>query len=261
MVYICLLFVCTFARTKTDPLSSNSIWIIYLTNAVRQSILYNLVPFVTSDFQFHSLLTAIDVVASAMSAATYIPMAKLLDVWGRAEGFILMDGLSTLGLILMAVSKNLATFCAAQVKLSIRIIFYEDLCLTFDQVFYSAGTAGAAYAVEVITVDSTNLRNRGLAFAFICSPYTITAFAGPAAADSFYTNVNWQWGFGAFAIIIPIVSFPLYAIIALALRKAKRNGMASKERSGRITLQTVWHVIAEFDSKWMDRIPIKSMIN
>jgi len=50
-----------------------------------------------------------------MTAATYIPMAKLLDVWGRAEGFLLMVAFSTLGVVLMATSKNLATFCAAEV--------------------------------------------------------------------------------------------------------------------------------------------------
>lgn len=43
-------------------------------------------------------------------------MAKMLDVWGRAEGFLLMVGFSTLGMILMAVSNNLPTFCAAQVR-------------------------------------------------------------------------------------------------------------------------------------------------
>lgn len=53
-----------------------------------------------------------------MVSATYIPMAKLLDVWGRAEGFLLMVGFATLGTILMATSKNLATFCAAEVKQS-----------------------------------------------------------------------------------------------------------------------------------------------
>jgi hypothetical protein len=51
-----------------------------------------------------------------MTAAVYIPMAKLLDVWGRAEGFLLMLCLCTLGLILMAASKNLPTYCAAQVR-------------------------------------------------------------------------------------------------------------------------------------------------
>lgn len=61
-------------------------------------------------------MTVINVVSDAMTAACYIPMAKLLDVWGRAEGFALMIGCSTLGLVLMAAAKNLATFCAAQVS-------------------------------------------------------------------------------------------------------------------------------------------------
>lgn len=50
-----------------------------------------------------------------MTAACYIPIAKLLDVWGRAEGYIMMVGFATLGVVLMATSRNLATFCAAQV--------------------------------------------------------------------------------------------------------------------------------------------------
>ena len=98
-----------------EKLMFNSIWLIFLTNGFRQSILISLTPYVTSDFQSHSLLTVIGIVSSSMTAATYIPMAKILDVWGRAEGFLLMIAFSTLGLILMAVSKNLATFCAAQV--------------------------------------------------------------------------------------------------------------------------------------------------
>lgn len=93
----------------------HSIWIIFLTNGFRLSILASLTPYVTSDFQSHSLLTVIGVVADSITAACYIPIAKLLDVWGRAEGFLLMVGFSTLGVILMASSHNLATFCAAQV--------------------------------------------------------------------------------------------------------------------------------------------------
>lgn len=54
-----------------------------------------------------------------MTAAVYIPMAKMLDVWGRAEGFLLMIVFADLGLILMAVSHNLATFCAAQVWIAL----------------------------------------------------------------------------------------------------------------------------------------------
>ena len=83
---------------------------------MRAAILASLVPYVTSSYGTHSLLTTIEIVASTMAAASYIPVAKLLDVWGRAEGFALMTGFATLGLILMASAKTLAVFCAAQVR-------------------------------------------------------------------------------------------------------------------------------------------------
>ena len=94
----------------------NSIWFLTLANGFKVSILYSLLPYATSDFQSHSLLTVIDIVANAMTAAVYIPVAKVLDVWGRAEGFLVMLCLCILGLILFAASPNLPTFCAAQVR-------------------------------------------------------------------------------------------------------------------------------------------------
>lgn len=51
-----------------------------------------------------------------MSAATYMPLSKIMDVWGRAEGFLIMTVFATLGLILMAASNGIATFCAAYVR-------------------------------------------------------------------------------------------------------------------------------------------------
>jgi len=91
--------------------------LLYFVNAFQSTILSNLLPFVTSDFESHSLLNVIYIVADAMSAAVFIPMAKIMDVWGRAEGFLIMTVFATLGLILMASCNNLATFCAAYVRL------------------------------------------------------------------------------------------------------------------------------------------------
>lgn len=51
-----------------------------------------------------------------MSAAMYIPISKILDVWGRAEGFLIMTTFATLGLILMATCNDIYTFCAADVR-------------------------------------------------------------------------------------------------------------------------------------------------
>lgn len=86
-------------------------------NAFQSSILYNLLPYVTSSWESHSLLNVIYVVADCMSAAVYIPLAKIMDVTGRAEGFATMAVFATLGLILMATCHNLPTFCAAYVRI------------------------------------------------------------------------------------------------------------------------------------------------
>lgn len=94
-------------------------WLLYFVNALQSSILYNLVPFATSAFAAHSLITVIGIVSNSMAAAVYIPLAKMLDIWGRAEGFLLMVFFATIGLIMMAGCNGITTFCVAQVILSL----------------------------------------------------------------------------------------------------------------------------------------------
>lgn len=190
-----------------------------------------MLPYATSEWASHSLLTVVAIVADSMTSAVYIPMAKVLNVWGRAEGFLLMVTFATIGLILTAASHNLATFCAAQV-------------------FYSVGFGGMIYTVGVLAADASNLRNRGLTFAFTSSPYMITAFAGSKAAEAFLLNVkNWRWGFGCFAIILPVVTFPLYLVLKINLRKAVKQGIVKHEKSGRTIPQKIWYFFREFDSE------------
>ncbi|KAL5322888.1 hypothetical protein ACEPPN_010867 [Leptodophora sp. 'Broadleaf-Isolate-01'] len=206
-----------------------NMWMLYFVNAMQSSILYNLLPFATSAFEAHSLLTVIYIVSNSMTAAIYIPLAKMLDLWGRAEGFLLMVGFATLGMILMASSNGITTFCVAQV-------------------FYSIGFGGLIYSVDVITADVSKLKNRGLAYAFTSSPYIITAFAGSKVSDEFYYNVSWRWGFGAFSIILPFVAAPLFFILKIHLKKAESHGLVVRERSGRSLGQNIWFYVQEFDA-------------
>ncbi len=76
-----------------------------------------MLPYVTSDFESHSLLSVIYVVSNSISAACFIPLSKILDLWGRAEGFLIMTVFATMGLIMMAACQDLPTFCAAFVSL------------------------------------------------------------------------------------------------------------------------------------------------
>ena len=142
----------------------------------------------------------------------------------------MMASLATLGLILMATTTNVQTFAAAQV-------------------FYSIGFSGMIFTVDVMTADSSKLRHRGLAFAFTSSPYIITALAGPKAAEGFYENISWRWAFGTFTIILPVVAMPLFVLLLRNERKARKNGLLVRERSGRSWMQSIWHYFIEFDGQ------------
>lgn len=91
-------------------------WLLYFCRAMIGSLSETLTPFVTSDFQSHSLMPVINVMTSILSAATYMPIAKILNIWDRTWGFSAMMVLSTLGLVLMAASKSFAVYTAANVR-------------------------------------------------------------------------------------------------------------------------------------------------
>lgn len=113
--------------------------------------------------------------------------------------------------------------------------------------FYSIGFSGIIYTVAVLAADVTSIKNRGLAFAFTSSPYMITAFAGPSAAQDFLEKVNWQWGFGSFAIIVPFICAPLFIILKVNQWKAEKNNIISKKRSTDPIAKQIWDGILDFD--------------
>lgn len=78
----------------------------------------------------------------------------------------------------------------------------------------------------------------------------ITAFAGSKAAEAFLMDVkNWRWGFGAFAIIVPCVTLPLFVLLKLQLRKAEKQGLIMEEARNKWTLNGIWKNIVAFDRK------------
>lgn len=232
MFAVLILYVlplCYLSRAESNRIR---IWFLTLVNNMRASIVLSLSPYATSSFQGHSLLTVITIVASTITSAVYIPMAKAL------EGFLLMVCFCVLGMIILAASHNITTYCAGQV-------------------FYSVGFSGLAYTWDVLAADVTNLQNRGLAFAFTSSPALISAFAGSKAAAEFLENVNnWRWGYGIWTIILPVFALPIYFMLAFNLRKAERQGVIIREgKKWRFDLESLWRVVTEFDRK---SLPIPS---
>ncbi|CAO1627548.1 unnamed protein product [Sympodiomycopsis kandeliae] len=205
-----------------------AMWCVYFVNYMSNSITGNLSPFILSGFEEHSLIPVISVVTSIMAAATAMPVAKILNTWDRGNGFLVLAALATLGLILSACCTNIYTYCAAQV-------------------FSTVGFTGTIFAIDVITMDTSTLRDRGLAYAFTSSPNLIAAFAGPKASEGFY-DFNWRWAYGAFAIIWPVVTIPLYGTLLYNKRKALASGvLKKKESSGDSLVQQAWKIFIDLD--------------
>lgn len=107
-----------------------------------------------------------------------------------------------------------------------------------------------AYVLDVFMADTSSLQNRALVFAFSNTPYIVTTFIGPRAAQSFLSTSGWPWAFGVFAIITPFIAMPIMFILWRNQNKAKRDGLLVRERSGRTFLQSVNYYFWEFDSKF-----------
>ncbi|OJD40819.1 siderophore iron transporter mirb [Diplodia corticola] len=166
----------------------------------------NLVTYVTSDFSQHALVSTISVSTGLVAGVARVPIAKLIDIWGRGEGYAAMVACTTLGLVLMAACRDVATYAIAQV-------------------FYWVGFDGIGYVLQVFLADTSSLRNRALAFSLSSTPYILTTFAGPAVAQYFQDTWNWRWAYITFAITTPLVSLPIIYLLFHTKYVAIRKGI------------------------------------
>lgn len=76
---------------------------------------FTLTPVVTSAFQRHGLTATTGVMSSLIGGLSKLPLAKVLDIWGRPQGFALSVIVLVIGLIMMASCVNVEMYAAAQV--------------------------------------------------------------------------------------------------------------------------------------------------
>lgn len=91
------------------------IWLIYVITSLQEVVVRAFTPFVTSAFALHSLLAATYIFSSIIAGLVKLPLAKILDLWGRPQGMTLMLVLWVVGFIMMAACNGVEMFAAAQV--------------------------------------------------------------------------------------------------------------------------------------------------
>ncbi|KAI0020853.1 MFS general substrate transporter [Xylariomycetidae sp. FL0641] len=206
------------------------IFLCSFANALQWQVMSNLMPFVVSEFASHSLIPTIGIVASILSGVLKLPVAKVIDTWGRPQGLASMITLATCGTLLMAFCRDVKTYAAAQV-------------------IYQVGISGFTYILEIIIADTSSLKNRTLAFAFNSSPNLITTFIGPVIAKAFYERDLWRWAFGTSAVLFFVLSLPVLFILSFNTRRAKILGFLPKSaKTEAWSLQKVRRILVDFDA-------------
>ena len=104
----------------------------------------------------------------------------------------------------MAGSNNVKTFASAQI-------------------FYSAGGTGLQILQQVFIADTSDLLNRALFSSLPDIPFLITVWVGSPIAQSLLKHSTWRWGYGLWAIVLPVAFSPLGLALFLNFRKAKRQ--------------------------------------
>lgn len=188
-------------------------------------------PYITSAFERHGLLTAVSVVATIAGGSSTLTLAKIIDIWGRVQGFACMVLLVIIGLIMKATCKNMETYVAAHT-------------------LYWVGHVNMMYCIDIMLADMTTLRNRMLMLGVNGTPNIASIFAGPKIADLFLANLDFRWAFGAFAIILVGVALPVMLTMLYYQVKAEREGALPREPSGRKPLQSIGHYLMQFDGEF-----------
>ncbi|KLO87730.1 major facilitator MirA [Fusarium fujikuroi] len=216
--------------TKKDLIAAYGLmWFIFVVASLQEVVVRVLTPFVTSTFQTHSLTATMNVVSGIVGGLVKIPLAKILDTWGRPQGMTFMLVLWVLGFVLMAACKNVTTYAAALV-------------------FYTVGAQGLSYCVTVFVSDTTSLKNRSLMLSFASSPYIFTTWSGGPIAAAALSGAGWRWGLGVWAIVTPAVVLPFCGIFFWNQHKAKRLGLIEDAVTlGDLSLPSIWKYCIDVD--------------
>ncbi|KAJ5885206.1 hypothetical protein N7495_009716 [Penicillium taxi] len=204
------------------------IWLCFFVLSLQASISGNMIYYAYAKFASAPQISQAYIVSSIVGGVLQLPIAKTLNLWGRAEGFLTFLGVFILGLIVLAACDGPNGFAAGYT-------------------LYWVGYTAVNFILSVFVADASGLRNRAFAYAFIGTPTVCTAFIGPVVAQEFIAHSTWRWAYGSFAVTIFVIFVPLAFVFKYYQRKAERLNLLVRAPSGRSAMQSFLHYFHEFD--------------
>ncbi|EZG67007.1 putative siderochrome-iron transporter [Gregarina niphandrodes] len=187
------------------------IFLMAMCTAVESSTTYSLLPYITSAFSAHSMMSTVQVTLNVMSTALKPLAAKVCDVVGRTEALFIAVVFYVIGYIVISVTHSIGTYTAAQL-------------------FYVAGQTSCLIIIQLIIADITGLANRVLLSVVPSTPYLVSGWIGPPLAEAILkrgSGSTWRLGIAMWAAILPVAASPLCGVLLLLRykcgQKSRRN--------------------------------------
>ncbi|TDL21860.1 MFS general substrate transporter [Rickenella mellea] len=176
--------------------------------------------FASSAFGEHSLISSIQVAQSIIIAVGKPVIAKVADVTSRASAYLAVLIFYVIGYIVIASAQNVGTIAGG-------IVIYA--------VYNYQNNSGLQLLTQIIIADTTTLKHRGLLSSLVSLPFVVNAFIGPNISSRVLNwggeGAGWRWGYGMFAILVPISLAPLIGTLFWAEHKARKLGVLSSPPS------------------------------
>ncbi|KAL2676512.1 hypothetical protein Neosp_010272 [[Neocosmospora] mangrovei] len=170
-------------------------------------------PYATSHFDGHSLLATGAIVNGLVRIVGYPLLAKLADHFGRPQGFAGGALSMAIGSAMYAACQNVDTFLAGGI-------------------FDSFGDTWWNITQQIFVADVTSLVNRGLLFTLPESLSAIpTLYAGTYLGEHMLLFSSWRWGYGMWAIILPVTAIPTICMMLWMGRQANKIGLVTERLS------------------------------
>lgn len=218
------------ARRRRYLMIYSAIFAIAYVTSLDANTGYLYLNFACSEFGALASFSTVAICQQMVYAIAKPPIAKLSDVFGRAEALLFSLSLYSMGYACVATANSLQT-------------------LIGGIVLQSAGNTGVQVLQSIIIADLTTAKWRGLVISLVNLPYLINfAVAGPLV-DAVMQSSGWRVGYGIWIVIVPLAAAPLVIILAVGQRQARNAGLLERRRIfGSGCIAAVGHVASEIDA-------------
>ncbi|RAL12972.1 MFS general substrate transporter [Aspergillus homomorphus CBS 101889] len=156
--------------------------------------------------QHSSVLSTLSIATSIIGAVSKPFIAKFSDITSRPYTYILTLLCYVIGYIIAATCKTVSAYIVGEV-------------------FVAIGSSGLDLTNDIIVADLTPLEWRGFASSMLSTPFIINTWFAGKIVDAIDSRGQWRWGYGMFAIILPVALGPAVATLIYLDRKAKKHGI------------------------------------